>query len=111
MQTVCELFGYKNIFEKLYIERDASLVYYLMDMIILNDKIQILFLPRNKKMFSEFIIVQTYDLNLNLLNEEYFTYSNQDKIFRADIIPSEDKSISYLLIQSKQRKWQLTTLK
>ena len=99
-----------DFFESNNITTGALEDFYLYGWGLANEAINILIVPHNNDKSSEYFVIQKYDYKCNFISEDYYSYKDNDKIFRVDFISDYDNNNSYLLIQSKKRHWQLIKL-
>jgi len=81
--------------------------YYIMESGVIDNIHNILILPLNQDKFTDYFIIQKYDLNGNFISEDYYHCDKDDKMFKIHLITDYEKNQAFILIHSKKRNWSL----
>lgn len=81
--------------------------FYIMESGVIQNTYNILILHLNQDKFTDYFIIQKYDLNGNFISEDYYHCNKDDKMFKIHLITDYEKNQAFILIHSKKRNWSL----
>lgn len=84
-------------------KNSSGSIYYLMEGLIIDDMLYVLFMHRNSEKFSDHFVLQKYNLEGEFVKEIIF-FDESDKIFNFRLLYSFSNELK-ILIQSSKRRW------